>query len=88
MGKQSLLTKLPFRLPCAAMNLSDYMAENNLTAAELGRRLQVSRSLMLRYAKGERAIPPKRAIEIERVTNGAVTRAELRPDIFDLSAAS
>ena len=29
-----------------------------------------------------RGLPPKRAAEIERLTNGKVTRAELLPEIF------
>jgi hypothetical protein len=33
-------------------------------------------------AKGRRRVSPQNAIRIERATNGLVTRAELRPDIF------
>lgn len=65
------------------MNLPDYLQSQKLTAAEFGRRLNVSRSLMLRYLKGERRITGERAIEIERATGGSVTRAELRPDLFE-----
>lgn len=32
---------------------------------------------------GVRRPGPRLAVDIERATNGAVTRAELRPDIFD-----
>lgn len=30
----------------------------------------------------KRGVPAERAVEIERVTKGAVTRQELRPDLF------
>ena len=64
------------------MKLTDYLAKHNLTAAEFGRRINVSRSQMLRYLKGKRRITAERAIEIEHATDGAVTRADVRPDLF------
>jgi DNA-binding transcriptional regulator YdaS (Cro superfamily) len=34
-----------------------------------------------------RLCPPKRAIEVERLTGGAITRGQLRPDLYPAEAA-
>lgn len=34
----------------------------------------------------KRGVPPERCAEIERATEGTVTRADLRPDIFEVAA--
>jgi DNA-binding transcriptional regulator YdaS (Cro superfamily) len=47
----------------------------------LANRLCVSVSMVSQWCTGARPLPTDRAIEIERVTEGAVTVEELRPDI-------
>jgi len=47
----------------------------------LAKRLGVSRAAVYEWINGR--VPAERAVEIERVTNGAVTRQVLRPDIFE-----
>lgn len=51
-------------------------------AAELARRLSVTRQAVYLWVASPGRIPPRRAVEIEGATNGAVRREELRPDIF------
>ncbi|WP_299942160.1 helix-turn-helix domain-containing protein [uncultured Microbulbifer sp.] len=41
-----------------------------------------SQGQVTQWVTGRRPIPPKRCIPIERITNGVVTRYDLRPDIF------
>jgi len=55
------------------------------TKAELGRRLGVRASL-INYWLSTDKVPAEQAIEIEAATGGAVTRKELRADIFAESA--
>lgn len=66
------------------MTIRDYLTEEGITAAEFGRRINVSRSQMIRYITGERRIPAERAIEIERASDGKIRREELRPDLFNV----
>lgn len=54
--------------------------DNNQSA--LARRLGVQQSLVNYWLYSKKDVPPKRAVQIEAVTNGQVTRKELRPDLF------
>jgi len=47
--------------------------------AEMARRLNVTAPTVNQWCSGERAVPPKRALQIEAITNGAVGRADLCP---------
>ena len=69
------------------MTLTDFLADNKITAAELGRRIGVSRSMMIRLISGKRAMTAEYAIKIETATGGQVTRSELRPDLWPQEAA-
>lgn len=42
----------------------------------------VSKQMVSHWFTGLREVSPEMCVEIERVTGGEVTRAELRPDIF------
>lgn len=42
----------------------------------------VSQSMVSHWLKGRERITAERAIQIEQATAGAVTRADLRPDLF------
>lgn len=53
-------------------------------ASALARALGVSFVAVYKWRKGQ--VPPERALEIERLTDGAVTRQDLRPDLFGLAA--
>ncbi|MNH07117.1 hypothetical protein D3C72_1723100 [compost metagenome] len=47
--------------------------------AEMARRLNVAAPTVNQWCSGERAVPAKRALQIEALTNGAVGRADLCP---------
>ena len=49
---------------------------------ELASRLSVSVQAVNQVVNGARPLPARWAITIEEATNGAVTRYELRPDVF------
>lgn len=53
----------------------------------LAHRLGVKPPTVHQWMKGERPIPSARCRAIEEATGGAVTAAELRPDVFGDSAA-
>lgn len=64
------------------MNLENYLellprGGKKLFAIQLG----VTASYLSRLISGDRSITAERAIQIEDATEGAVSRAELRPDI-------
>lgn len=48
----------------------------------LARKLKISPQAVGQWVSGITRITAERAIQIERATGGAVTRAELRPDLF------
>lgn len=54
------------------------------SASLLGREIGVSPVLISQWANGDRPVPPKHCVAIERATNGAVTRRDLRPDDWHL----
>lgn len=53
------------------------MSQSDLAAA-----LQMSQANYSRLESGKQVITPEAAIKIEKISNGRVTRADLRPDIF------
>ncbi|MDQ2150083.1 YdaS family helix-turn-helix protein [Alcaligenaceae bacterium C4P045] len=61
------------------MNLTDYLSSGAKSAADLARDLSVAPALIYQWRTGLRSIPAERCVEIERSTNGAVTRRDLRP---------
>jgi DNA-binding transcriptional regulator YdaS (Cro superfamily) len=65
------------------MNLTDYMQHAGLSQAALADLVGVSQPMVSHWLTARKAITPERARQIEHVTGGAVTRHELRPDIFD-----
>jgi DNA-binding transcriptional regulator YdaS (Cro superfamily) len=50
--------------------------------SEMAEAIGVSRTWMALLVAGSQVPSPELAVEIEKYTNGAVTRVELRPDIF------
>ena len=65
------------------MNLKDYIASlPRGGASELAEKLDVSPSFLSQMSTGRSPISPERANTIERLTDGAVTRQDLRPDDY------
>ena len=48
----------------------------------LAEKLGVTPALVSQWLSGETRITAERAVQIDQTTNGAVSRSELRPDIF------
>lgn len=49
---------------------------------KLARKLGVTPQAVQRWCSGGQIVPVARAIQIEHVLNGKITRVDLRPDIF------
>ncbi len=62
------------------MDIKTYLSRRS--RRELADALGVTPPLISQWLSGHRRISPETALRIERATNGAVTREELRPDIF------
>ena len=52
--------------------------------AALARACDVSQMAVSKWTRN--GVPPERALQIEKLTDGAVTRQDLRPDLFGLAA--
>ena len=52
--------------------------------AKLARALNIAPMAVSKWKTN--GVPPERALEIERLTSGAITRQDLRPDLFGLAA--
>lgn len=65
------------------MTLREYFADKKRGAKDgLAKELGISRTWMSQLISGREVCSPELAVEIERLTNGAVTRKDLRPDLF------
>lgn len=67
------------------MDLKTYLQKT--TQTDLAHRLGVTQGLVHQWVTGKTRITAERAIEIEKATDGQVTRQELRPEIFGAAAA-
>ena len=78
----------------AAMNLADLRKDLNLSQGQLAAMLvaagySATQSLVSQWELGNVTISDERAIQIVRVSDGAISRAVLRPDLFgDAPAAN
>ena len=62
------------------MKLSDYLTQERGRLSALARAIGAPISNMSDWASGRRPVPLERCADIERATNGAVTRRDLCPD--------
>lgn len=63
------------------MKLHDFLTNEGWgSATALARAINAHAPDILRWASYERPCPVRRAIQIERATQGQVTRKDLRPD--------
>jgi DNA-binding transcriptional regulator YdaS (Cro superfamily) len=60
------------------MKLKDYTAIH--TQVAIAKLIGIAPSFVNQWVSGNRPVPITACVAIERVTNGAVTRQELRPD--------
>jgi DNA-binding transcriptional regulator YdaS (Cro superfamily) len=65
------------------MTLEEYfMTEPRGAKAEMAQHLGISPTWLGQLLSGVRLASPKLSVAIEKATQGLVTRAELRPDLF------
>ena len=65
------------------MTLQQYFSDKKRGAKDaLAKKLNISRTWMSQLISGREVCSAELAVEIERLTAGAVTRKELRPDLF------
>jgi DNA-binding transcriptional regulator YdaS (Cro superfamily) len=64
------------------MDIPQYLEKHGLAQAEFARLLGVTPGLVWQWLNGETKVTAERAIVIEEVTGGAVSREELRPDLY------
>ncbi|MDP3417880.1 helix-turn-helix domain-containing protein [Falsiroseomonas sp.] len=68
------------------MTLSEYRAREGLTLMQLSERIGLPISTLHAYLSGTRKAEPEKCRQISAATGGAVTPADLRPDLVDLFA--
>lgn len=61
------------------MDINTYLSSTE-TAASLARKLGINPVLVSQWRNGHRPIPVERCSDIERATDNAVTRRDIRPD--------
>ena len=61
------------------MNLKEYLSKRGSTA-DLARKIAAQPQLVWQWSTGVRPVPVERCVPIERATEGAVTRKDLRPN--------
>lgn len=65
----------------ASMKLADYLREAGVTQAEFALQVGVTQGRVSQWLAGQ-TITAERCAAIEAATNGRVSRADLRPDLF------
>ena len=68
------------------MDIPTWLETNRYSQNDLGKMLGVTQGAVSQWIAGAVKISAERAVDIERVTQGAVRREELRPDIFERDA--
>lgn len=64
------------------MNLSQWMAANGLKLKEVADMIPMHRTGVWKIKVGKRMPSPKVMDKLVAISNGAITRAELRPDLY------
>lgn len=64
------------------MKLSTYLEKQGLSQEAFAKSIGVSQGLVWQWLDGRTRITAERAIEIEKKTGGAITRRDLRPDLY------
>lgn len=73
------------------MDLATYRKENEISQADFAALLvdpPATQSLISHWEAGRVKVPAERVAQIEAATNGAVTRHDLRPDVFGPAQAT
>ena len=65
------------------MNISDYLKKHGLSQKRFGEQVGITQGMVWQLLQGMCRASPETAKRIEAATNGEITRAELRPDLWD-----
>lgn len=65
------------------MNLKSYVTQRHGLASDLAKSLAVTPVTVYEWVHAKKRVPAERCPEIERLTEGAVTCEDLRPDLAD-----
>jgi len=68
------------------MNISTYLQQTKTTQQDFASQLGISQGLVSQWLLSRTTVTADRAVQIEKITNGKVTRLELRPDLFSVPA--
>lgn len=68
------------------MNIRSYLKKHRMSQEAFADLIGVSQGLVWQWLKGQTRITADRAKQIETRTKGEITRAELRPDIWERAA--
>lgn len=65
------------------MKIRSYLKKHNLTQEEFAKKVGVSPGAVWQWINGESRVDPRRVRKIEAITEGEVSRHDLRPDIYE-----
>ena len=65
----------------APMQLSEYLESQKITQSAFAKRLDVTQGLIWQWLNGRR-VAAEQVLKIERATDGAISRHDLRPDLY------
>lgn len=68
------------------MDIATYLKTADLTQEEFARRVGVSQGAVSQWLLGKIKPSPRRALDIERASEGAISRHELCPEVFGAAA--
>lgn len=68
------------------MDIPAYLDKNGLSQEAFGKKIGVTQGLVWQWLNGRTRITAEMAVQIERATDGKITRHELRPDVFERAA--
>lgn len=64
------------------MKILDFRRENRLSQSAMAKIAGVSQSMIAHWEMGRRRITAEKAIYLEEVTHGELSRNDLRPDLW------
>lgn len=68
------------------VDIKTYIRRHNLTQRDFGRLVGVEQPLVSQWVGRKKPVSAERAVQIEKRTGGAISRRDLRPDLFDKAA--
>jgi DNA-binding transcriptional regulator YdaS (Cro superfamily) len=68
-------------------HIQAYIERHGLTQTEFAKRIGVDQSMVSQWVTHRRPISPEAAMKIEQKTNGEISKADLRADLWQRQAA-